>query len=1075
MEMTDYLAGFNQQQTAAVTFPLDLPLLVLAGAGTGKTRVLATRFVHMLATDPLCEPENILTLTFTEKAAAEMRQRILQLCQEAGVVDSPLAFQDAWIGTFHSFCHRLLQQHSVAAGLDPGFAVCDQPKSRLIYRQVVEKYFTKPGAVPLPGVLAVADLRFYENDVYQLVGRLKDSFIYPEEFFRAAEQGRENYTRRIQLLQADLPDLDLPQQTKTSLWKHLAGTTGQLLWEKELAKIIYDLFSGYQQALAEKNLVDFSDLIYYTYRLLAENHQLLLRWRENFRYILVDEFQDTNQAQFTLLRLLARDARMSNVTVVGDEKQAIYAWRNARPENIKEFAAREWGGGEIALSVNYRSYQEILDVAHCSITREPYFAPREKGAELVAARSFATDTCLKLYLAANPEEESRALAQAIKGLIQQGVAPQDIVLLLRSPRWAKPYEDALREIGVPYRTIGGIGFYDREEIKDLLAYLRIIYNPYDHLALMRVLQGPPCFCTDAELYQLSLFTEQEGKGAEKSIFFYDTLLSKGRQSTSQSALTEKIRKLLLFLEEMRRFQAALPLREFIEKILDASGYLQFIYSKDPAEILRRVANIKKLLTLAEDFATEEQPVVLEDFITYTNFFLDQGLQEGEGELAPEEVVYIMSVHQAKGLEYPHVFLANLKHCSFPMSTRYSKLEFSRTDGLVMKHDQFGNTCFKFHPHNYERDKYRHLYQQYGLVSYKLRQRAEQQQEERRLFYVALTRAQKQLYLSCPAPFPTKPRGEHYFQELWTGFAGTEPWLERINCPEANISLHGEGIPDHWGQDELEKYYHGLATWYQKRQQVPKNLIYPQPNVSLSATQMEAYLCCPRSHFLRYQLKLAARQAVGQEFGERDYDALLLGQLLHKTIEAYHREACHPEAVHELLHRQAKALGIDKAQYEGALGDMARVCWQNYLTGPLARLDPEPFALEQEFAFPIQDNELEIELRGKIDRIDRDPAGKWLLVDYKTNRRITASQLAEYSRQLRFYSLAFQELYPECGEPVLAIYHLPLGKLIPVAGSSEHLATVRNLLVKTAKAIAAGYFPAKPGTHCNWCNYRSYCE
>lgn len=1066
--MTDYLAGLNAEQRAAVTFPLDKPLKVVAGAGTGKTRVLTTRYVHILVQDPACGPENILALTFTDKAAAEMRQRISALCREVGVATGPLALQEAWIGTFHACCHRFLRGQALAAGLDPEFSVYDEARSRLLYRQVVKDFLAGKGKVPAG--FAVADPNFYERDVYYLIGRLKDSLIYSDGFRAAAARAGQNYYDRWLALLDALGNLPLHGATRKALAGRGAEALEQVAWEEDLIQVVVALFSAYQEALAAANALDFADLIYYTYRLLKKREDLRQEWCQRFRYILVDEFQDTNRAQFALLKLLARDERMSNVTVVGDEKQAIYGWRNARVENIREFAARDWGGGEVRLTTNYRSYQEILDLAHFAIGQDPYFAGQE-GVQLQAHRGSAPGPCVRLHLAPDRQQEGEKVAAAIGELLEQGVAARDIAILLRSPRRARPYEDALRRRDIPYQTVGGVGFYDREEIKDLLAYLRVVTNPYDNLALVRALQAPPCFLSDADLARISRLQEEEGWGEEKRVYLYDALGRAVQEPRIPAALREKVQNFLTLWEELAGLRDQLPLPGFLDRILEVTGYLDYVYGNPPGEVRRRVANIKKLLELAARLAGETARVDLDEFIDYTDFFLDQDLREGEGVTAGGEAVVIMSVHQAKGLEFPHVFLPNLTDTSFPVGARYPNLDYGEDLGLVSKEDQLGRTTAKFAPYNYNKDNYRELYDRFGIVSFKDRLREEQQQEERRLFYVALTRARESLHLSCPKPFPERPRGPHFFRELWEGF-GAVPWLRRIDGGEGGEqpAPRTAGQAD-WGQAELEKYSRVLFTWYRQRRELPPVREELQP-VSLSASRVETYRRCGRNYYLHYQLRLPAGEGE-PALAALDYEPALLGTLVHQVLEVYHREGWRTERAGELLEKQARSLGVNREE-EGEYLAAAEKILQKYFQGPLAGLQPDPADLERNFCIFLEGEGLTVELAGKIDRIDRDREGRWLVVDYKTNRSIAPAQWEEYCRQLHLYALAFRELYPDRGLPRLYIYHLTAGELLPVECQPHHLEAAKKTVLETAAAIRAGLFPARPGPHCQWCGYQKYC-
>lgn len=798
--MNRYLKGLNPEQRQAVTYPLDKPLKVLAGAGTGKTRVLTTRYIHILAQGGNWAPENILALTFTNKAAAEMKERIVDSCRRMRIATGPLFLQESWIGTFHSCCHRFLREHALGAGLDPEFTVYDEARSWLLYRRVVDEFLSAKGAVPEGFVLT--DLNFYVKDVYFLINRLKDSLIYPDDYQQMVREENNKYYDRWGELLMGLGDMELHPATRKVLMERGEEAREQSAWEGDLIQVTNFLFSAYQEALAAARALDFADLIYYTYRLLRDNVALGEECRHRFAYILVDEFQDTNRAQFALLRLLARDEKMSNVTVVGDERQAIYGWRNARIENVREFAAREWGGEEIRLHTNYRSYQQILDLAQFSMEKSPHLL--QDNSPLRAQRGVAPGPRISLALAQDRGEEGNIIAAAIGELLKQGMRAEDIVILLRSPRWAQPYEGALRLRGIPFQTVGGVGFYDREEIKDLLAYLRVITNPYDDLALVRALMAPPCFCSDADLAQIcQLQKRREGIGGEE-VHLYDILRGVLVEPEIPPAVRKKVEVFLVLGEGLIELQDKMSLTDFLNQILQRTAYLNYVYANPPDEVRRRIGNIKKLFSLASQI----DPGTAAEFIRYAEFFSEHDLREGEEAAGYRDAVTIMSVHQAKGLEFPYVFLPNLTDTNFPVRAPYPNLDYSEDLGLIIKKDRLGRDMAKFAPHNYDKENYRDIYNHFGIISYKDRQREEQLQEERRLFYVALTRAQEGLYLTCPKPFPKRSRGPHFFREIWEGY---EP-AEKIVGQKVQGPAGDEDPLLDWKPGELQQYHEVLSKW-----------------------------------------------------------------------------------------------------------------------------------------------------------------------------------------------------------------------------------------------------------------------
>lgn len=1058
MMMNDYLKGLNPEQRQAVTFPLDKPLKVLAGAGTGKTRLLTTRYIHILAQDVNCGPENILALTFTNKAAAEMKERIVNSCRELEIAPGPHFLSEAWIGTFHSFCHRFLRQHALRAGIDPEFTVYDEARSWLLYQRVLDNFLSHKKGVPEG--FALTDLNFYGKDVYFLINRLKDSLIYPQDYQRMAINEGNRYYERWRELLVGLENIKLHPATRKALVGRGGEALEQRAWERDLIEVTSSLFFAYQKALTEAMVLDFADLIYYTYRLLRDQAAVRKECHRQFAYILVDEFQDTNRAQFALLHLLARDEKMSNVTVVGDERQAIYGWRNARIENVREFRAYDWGGKEIKLYTNYRSYQQILDVAQFSMEKSPYLV--QNNLPLRAHRGLAPEPRIRLYGAQDREEEGRMIATAIDKLLKQGIKSEDIVILLRSPRWAKPYENALRQRGIPFQTIGGVGFYDREEIKDLLAYLRVVINPYDDLSLVRVLRAPPNFFNDADLARICQGQKgRKGPGGEK-IYLYDILGIGLEEPEIPRTVKEKVKVFLALREKFAELKNKMSLREFLNQILERTAYLDYVYTHPPDEVQRQIANIRKLFSLASqgDLGTATE------LIGYTELFAKYDLREGEEALPRRDFVTLMSVHQAKGLEFPYVFLPNLTDTNFPVRARHPNLDFGEEGGLMVKRDQLDREMAKFAPRNYDKDNYRDVYNRFGIVSYRDQQWEEQQQEERRLFYVALTRAQEGLYLSCPRPFPKRSRGPHFFQEIWEGY---DP-VERVVGQDIEGMTVAENFLPDWKPAELQQYHKSLSDWLELQKRVP---LFPggTPLISLSVSQVETYRQCPRCFYLRHGLRLPEEGKGG--IPTDGFDTALLGSLLHRVLEVYHREKWKPKKIGQLVELQAQVIGLPEPLRPIYLAPALEILAQ-YLRCPLSLIHPEPEDLERRFKILLTEEDLRVELTGIIDRIHRDKEGRWVLIDYKSNYSISREQWEEYKRQLHLYALAFEQLFPQRGTPYLYIYHLPPGELLSVDYSPQHLGAARKNLLNTASAIGANRFPFRIGPHCRWCGYQKYC-
>ncbi len=743
----------NPQQQEAITHPIDSPLKVIAGAGTGKTTILTYRFVRLLKDHPDLKPRNILALTFTNKAADEMASRIIRLAREEGIIKNPLDFTGLWVSTFHSFCGRVLRENAFEAGLDPEFEVMDELEARLFFHHVVDDLFNlripfSPEEYPN---IDFTDTDLFYRHLFNFILHLKDRLISPEDFKRMSASGRNSFRERLQRLRESHLLEEIPAQSRRALLRRLESVEDQLRYEREMEEVIYLIYSEYQRKLAEEDRLDFADLIFRAYDLLLENDRIRGRYRSQFRYILVDEFQDTNEAQFKLLKLLAADERMSNVTVVGDDKQSIYGWRDARVENVEDFRAEEWGGRSLDITKNYRSYGEILEVAHHSITLDPDFARKAVKLE-PELRGYAHQPRVQLVIAPDRHTEAEFVALSIRDLMTEGVKPSEIAILMRSVKHAKAYEDALRREQIPYLTVGGVGFYDREEIKDIVCYLKLCLDPEDDQAMVRALRSPAVNLNDESIYRL--------RTIDPDSFFQAISNAERLNEEFGRDIAERLIRLRHRLIDLSRLarEGNTSIYRIAKWVIELSGYNLLLEKLPKSESIRVAANLRKILYLAGRFEAkniQRRTAVggwqrLEDFISYIQFSIEREIGEEEAEVEMEEVVRIMTVHQAKGLEFDVVFVVNAKERIFPALPRVPKLMFDEGDGLLINAKVGGRKPFKLEPYVDSKGRFLSIYDEIGVKNHSEIEREKQLREERRIWYVALTRARERLYITTPS-------------------------------------------------------------------------------------------------------------------------------------------------------------------------------------------------------------------------------------------------------------------------------------------------------------------------------------
>ncbi len=606
----EILNQLNPQQKKAVQHNQG-PLLILAGAGSGKTRVLTHRIAYLINYYDV-PPQNILTVTFTNKAADEMKERAQKLLG----AEKPLA----WMGTFHSVCVQILRREAGKLGYEANFSIFDATDQRSLVKEVLQELDF--------------DVRQYKNSVMRAINSAKNNLVGPDDY------AVDSY----------------------------------------LDKIVAQVYPEYQEQLAANNAFDFGDLIMKTVELLTEHSLVLDYYQDQFKYILVDEYQDVNQAQYKLLNLLAE--KYNNICVVGDDDQGIYGFRGADISNILSFEEDYPDTKVVKLEQNYRSTQKILDAAYQVVSHNL----RRKEKKLWTDNPPGED--IKLYQARSGKDEGRYIAKEIKRLQQEaGYSLDDCAVLYRTNAQARILENTLLKQNINYRIVGGVKFYERKEIKDILAYLRLAYNPDDDISLARVINVPSRGVGPATRERLSNYADQENISLIEAVKQVDKIAD---ISTRFANNVRQFKDIIDYLQQQKAETSVFNLtKELIEKI-DYFAELRNKYSSDKAD--DRINNVKELLTQMEEFKEENPDGGLTEFLEEIALLSDVDQLEED-----QEAVVLMTLHSAKGLEFPVVFLAGMEE--------------------------------ELLPHG------RSLDDEEGV------------EEERRLCYVGMTRAEEKLYLT----------------------------------------------------------------------------------------------------------------------------------------------------------------------------------------------------------------------------------------------------------------------------------------------------------------------------------------
>jgi len=610
--MDKILKGLNDKQIEAVT-TTEGPVLVLAGAGSGKTTVLVRRIAYIIKSRGI-SPFSILAITFTNKAASEMKKRIGDILGDVA--------DNMWIGTFHSRCVRILRSCIDRLGYGKDFVIYDSADSKTLLKECYREENIDEKNFPINNVRAI--ISNAKNDVMD-----ENTFenLYSKDF-RMATVAR--------------------------------------------------IYKKYQQKLKRSNALDFDDIILNTVKILSTEPDILERYQEMFKYILVDEYQDTNNLQYLLINLLAQ--KYQNICVVGDDDQSIYKFRGANIGNILSFEEDFADAKRITLDQNYRSTQNILDAANVVISNNK----KRMGKELWTAKG--DGGLITTVTSYNEYEEGRFIANEIKKYQDKGGNISDCAVLYRTNAQSRVLEEQFMRAGIPARVFGGMRFFDRKEIKDIFAYLRLIYNHNDDVSLMRIINEPKRKIGKVTLDKVADLAEEDNA----SMFDIISEASDYPQLKTAASKLEEFAKLILTLEE---YIDTMPLADFIVKVWEDTGYMKMLEADNSIESQTRIENIKELLNSAAEFEkNEEYNGTLEEYLESVSLISDTDSYDDE-----DEAVVLMTVHSAKGLEFPVVFLAGLEEGLFP-----------------------------------------------GLKSMETNEDIE---EERRLCYVAITRAKEKLYIT----------------------------------------------------------------------------------------------------------------------------------------------------------------------------------------------------------------------------------------------------------------------------------------------------------------------------------------
>jgi DNA helicase II / ATP-dependent DNA helicase PcrA len=1043
--MPDLLDGLNANQRAVVTHPGG-PLLVVAGAGTGKTRVLTRRFAWLV--EQGTPADGILALTFSTPAAAEMRERLETL------LEAP--YEELNVSTFHSFCLKLLRDEALEACVDP-FLSPVTPADRLAL--LLDR---------------IGDLSLRHHEIRGNPAPLLASFV-----------------SRIDRLKDELISADELRAWAEKLPASTDAERAHTCREREFAR----LYADHDRLLEERGALDFGDLIVRAFKLLHERPHVRERTARRFQHVLVDEYQDTNFAQGMLLRLLVEDH--ANVTVVGDDDQAIYRFRGASQKNLLEFERELPDVTTVKLERNFRSGRRILDAAAAVV------APIEARVE--KKLTGASGGRVRFWSCTSERAQAQAVAAEAERLIDGGVAPEEIGVLVRSVKSeGAVVAAALEERAIPFRTLGAAAYFQRAEVRDVLAWLRALADPGDSGAVVRALSRPPIELRSVDVARLTQLARRRKLDMPSAV----AAALEGPQLSEEGR--DRARAFLrLYRSASTAFEDRRP-DAFVMRLIERIGLRRQQVFATHADTVERLRNIAKLPEVATAYMRREPQATAREFARYLAAVAESGLREDEAVEQPTaSAVPVMTMHAAKGLEFDHVFVLGLSAGAMPGPFRAPNGDVP--DELLKERLEVGSP------------------------------RAEHEAEMRRLLHVAMTRARKGLVLAwAQAGAPgTTPRPSPFYEEARAALGLEEEILEEELFGPAE-GLHSTfrimrdelldtvaRVGGRLGEMRLDTYLDvdqamarylelikvaalieraregqtletalpevneilaqcatpeqreifeasGLDSWLRDTGRDPAELpgstngsdasldpFIPRRGrgLMLSASDIDTYRICPLKYKFARVFRIPQEPTINQRFGI----------VMHQVLERFHTESGGSlERLRELFEISWRRSGFGESDDELQFRERAVEALERYWRQNDAS-EAEPVWFERSFAFKIGPHLL----RGRVDRVDRHPDGSFELIDYKTGKAKTADELRE-DVQLSVYQMGARESW-RLETSAQSYFYVLSGEKVPVEHSAEELERVRTTVSEIASGILKQRFEPTPSPEiCSFCDYRIIC-
>jgi DNA helicase II / ATP-dependent DNA helicase PcrA len=983
----------NKEQKEAIEYG-EGPLLIVAGAGTGKTTVLTQRVFHLF-NDLKLNTDEVLALTFTEKAAQEMEERIERAL--------PFGYTDLWVMTFHSFAQKILEEHGIDIGLPSSFKILDEVGSWTLVRKNLDKF----------------DLDYYQplgnptkfiRDMLKHFSRCKDELIEPQDYVQYAERLKMDKGGRA---------------------------TEDFIMETKRLEEIANAYHTYQQILLDNEVLDFGDLMFYCLKLFKERPNILKKYQEQFKYILIDEFQDTNYAQYQLIKLLTEPR--NNITVVGDDDQSIYAFRGSSMNNILGFKKDYPQAKEVFLNQNYRSTQDILDLSYNFIQQnnpERLEVKLSKGKKKLSKKLIANlDPSassgpsageIEVIKAEDEKDEVREVVKKIHSILkkEKDLSWNDFAILVRANAQAKPFTIGLNEASIPYQFVASRGLYEKEIVLDIIAYLKLLDNYHESSAVWRVLNFPFWKLKTKDIINFSHMARR------KTVSIYEVIKNINYYLRVDEETHKTLNNITSLVEKHTQLALHKNIWVVIWNFLNDSGYLKYIDSLDEGKKHEIFSYLGQFYKRVQSFENNNESAKVKDFLEFFNLEIESG---EKGKLNSEidegpESVKIMTVHGSKGLEYKYVFIVGLVNQRFPSRERKEKIAIP--DELVKEILPSGDI---------------HI------------------QEERRLFYVAMTRAKKGLYFTWAKDYggARLKKPSQFLQELNLIQLEDDLKTEKKVFSKKDLEINDVKIKNIITKADLKKL-------------IPRQY---------SFTQIKAYQSCPRQYYYSHILKIPLQGKAVFSYGKtmhltmQKFFQLIINRAQQRQGDLFTTPKTNQKVQNKLSVSLNELLNIyeeswiddwfenekSKKEYK----DLGRKSLREFYKKVEQKM-PQVKFLEKGFNLKVGD----YSFKGEIDRVDVLDGGVQI-VDYKTGNSKEKLNIDD-KQQLLIYQIAYESVFKEKVKN-LKFFYLNDNTEIDFLGKQKDLDKVTDKLIDTIQKINSCDFTATPNDWtCQYCDFKEIC-